>query len=86
MNSPGTDTAGTNTASTNTAFGARIDELETRLAFLDDTLTALNEVVVTHDRHMLQLVAEMQRLRSDLQSLRGALSPDPRDEPPPPHY
>lgn len=81
MNSSGADTAGTNTK-----YGARIDELETRLAFLDDTLTALNEVVVTHDRHMLQLVAEMQRLRGDLQGLRGALSPDPRDEPPPPHY
>jgi SlyX protein len=65
---------------------ARVDELETRLAFLDDTLFALNEVVAAHDRHLLQAVDEMQRLRSDLQALRGALSPDPRDEPPPPHY
>ena len=65
---------------------ARVDELETRLAFLDDTLAALNEVVAAHDRHLLQAVDEMRRLRSDLQALRGALSPDPHDEPPPPHY
>lgn len=77
---------GSDSSRSDPSLTGRMDELETRLAFLDDTLAALNEVVAAHDRHLLQAVDEMKRLRGDLQALRGALSPDPREEPPPPHY
>ncbi|HEY0232584.1 MAG TPA: SlyX family protein [Dokdonella sp.] len=64
----------------------RLTELEVRLAFVDDTLGALNDLVAAHDRQLLELRNAMARLRSDLVSVRGALSHDAHDEPPPPHY
>lgn len=64
----------------------RLTELEVRLAFVDDTMSALNDLVAAHDRQLLELRNAMDRLRSDLVSVRGALSHDVHDEPPPPHY
>ena len=64
----------------------RLTELEVRLAFIDDTVHALNETVAVHDRLLRDLHAAMDRLRGDLVAVRGALAHDARDEPPPPHY
>jgi len=64
----------------------RLTELEVRLAFVDDTMAALNDLVAAHDRQLLDLRNAMDRLRSDLVSVRGSLSHDVHDEPPPPHY
>ncbi len=64
----------------------RVDELEIRLAFLDDTVNSLNQVVAQQDRQILEFQAMLLRLQSDIHALRGALSADPSDEPPPPHY
>ncbi|GAA0705223.1 SlyX family protein [Dokdonella soli] len=64
----------------------RLTELEVRLAFVDDTVHALNETVATHDRLLHDLRSAMERLRGDLVAVRGALTHDARDEPPPPHY
>jgi len=65
---------------------ARVVELETRLAFQDQTVQALNEVV-TRQQH------DIDRLRRDLDALKArlrGLEPSPvgrrEDEPPPPHY
>jgi SlyX protein len=64
----------------------RLTELEVRLAFIDDTVNALNGVVADQDRRVQQLSAELERLRGELLGVRLALSHDIRDEPPPPHY
>ena len=70
---------------TDTRAEARIVELETRQAFLDDTLASLNEALVsqqqriTHLEQMLELVID--RLRTPDLTLDL-----PAVEPPPPHY
>lgn len=69
-----------------TGSETRLDELEVRLAFMDDTVNALNGIVATQDRQILELESALRRLQSDVESLRGAFSADPNDEPPPPHY
>jgi len=68
------------------SFEERLTELEVRLAFIDDTVNALNGVVADQDRRVQQLSAELERLRAELLGVRSALSHDIRDEPPPPHY
>jgi len=70
---------------TDSQLQARIVELETRQAFLDDTLVSLNQALVdqqqriTHLEQLLKLLIERFRapeLDLDL----------PAVEPPPPHY
>lgn len=63
---------------------ARIVELETRQAFLDDALASLNEALVNqqqrvaHLEHTIRLLVERLRTPEDLNL--------PAVEPPPPHY
>jgi len=69
------------------ALLARVDELETRLAFQDDTIQSLNDALgqqqIALDRveRSLQLIAKRQ---SDIASLMPGDSID--DNQPPPHY
>lgn len=65
---------------------ARIDELETRLAFQEHTLAELNDVVTLQARELQALRRELERAVADLKTLRGLLYADPASEPPPPHY
>jgi SlyX protein len=64
----------------------RLTELEVKLAFVDDTVTTLNATVSAHDRALAEMRDALERLRADLSGVRGALSHDVHDEPPPPHY
>ncbi len=63
----------------------RITELESRLAFQDDTIQALNDVLVAQQRVMermqLQLVALAKRQQESNNQFDMA-----GDEAPPPHY
>lgn len=64
---------------------ARMDDLECRQAFQDDTLQALNDVVVEQQRSIerlqLQVAALIKRLEDVQAGGRGG-----EDEAPPPHY
>lgn len=64
----------------------RLAELETRIAFMDDLLASMNQVVALQDQRLLQLQGEVRRLREDLGSMRVTVMHDAADEPPPPHY
>ncbi|MBO9662445.1 SlyX family protein [Dokdonella sp.] len=64
----------------------RLTELEVRLAFVDDTMNVLNDTVSAHEQQLLEMRLAMDRLRSELVAMRGSLTSDARDEPPPPHY
>ncbi|MGN6313697.1 MAG: SlyX family protein [Rhodanobacteraceae bacterium] len=64
----------------------RLDEVETRLAFLDDALAALSEVEAERSQRMLRIERTLAELRMELAALRTGLGDDVRDEPPPPHY
>lgn len=61
-------------------------EMETRLAFQEQTLQALNDVVTRQQREIEKLFREVQALKDRLR----AAAPSPvgplEDEKPPPHY
>ncbi|KQQ68114.1 hypothetical protein ASF84_02985 [Pseudomonas sp. Leaf127] len=63
----------------------RVVELETRLAFQDDTIQALNDALVAQQRSLdrLQLQLAMVIKRQEEMSHRGDGF---EDEAPPPHY
>lgn len=65
---------------------ARIVELETRLAFQEETIQRLSETLASQQRSIDDLTRSLEFLRQRLQ----ALSPSPlqgdAEEPPPPHY
>ena len=65
---------------------SRVAELETRLAFQDDLLGALDRTVAQQDRVLGDLHEEVARLRAGLEAVRTALGHDVGAEPAPPHY
>ncbi|MBL0165113.1 MAG: SlyX family protein [Xanthomonadales bacterium] len=64
----------------------RLTELEVRLAFIDDSVAALNSAVAMQDQAMFGMRRELDRLSADLVGLRSTLGNDVGNEPPPPHY
>ena len=64
----------------------RITELEFRLAFQDDTIQKLNDVVVEQQQQIDQLSIQMSELKQQIQSLVPVLVADESQETPPPHY
>ena len=63
----------------------RIADLETRLAFQDDTIQTLNDVLVAQQSSIERLQAQLgmlARRQEDMQSRIGG----EEDEAPPPHY
>ncbi len=68
------------------ALLARITELESRLAFQDDTVDQLNKVVVEQDQRIARLEALLRRTREQVEMLVPLMHGTPGEEPPPPHY
>ena len=65
---------------------ARMEELESRLAFQDDLIESLNEVVTRQDRDLARLTLRLQELASRINEIgQAAASPSPDSEAPP-HY
>ena len=63
----------------------RVMELETRLAFQDDTIQALNDELVAQQRNIERLqmqIAALAKRQEDMQSGFGMSE----EEAPPPHY
>ena len=65
----------------------RLDELESRLAFQDDLIESLNEVVARQDREIALLTQRLANLSKKFEDLAASAAPaaDIGDEPPP-HY
>lgn len=63
----------------------RLIELESRVAFQENTLQALNEVIVRQQKDIETLSRELQSLRAHLRALAAAHEAQPGEEPPP-HY
>ena len=66
----------------------RLDELESRLAFQDDLIEQLNEVIARQDREILALASRVRDLEAKLNDLAAAAavpSGSPEQEVPP-HY
>ncbi|MBU2038078.1 MULTISPECIES: SlyX family protein [Oceanospirillaceae] len=66
----------------------RIDELEMRIAFLEDTIDSLNDQVSTLSQEFLLAKQAMQLMHRKLEQLQQNPSAGEAmaDEPPPPHY
>lgn len=63
----------------------RVMELETRLAFQDDTIQALNDVVVTQQRQIERLQAQIAALIKRQEEMATPADGFGEDSPPP-HY
>lgn len=63
---------------------ARIAELEMRQAFQDDTIQALNDVVVEQQRQLSRLSQQLEQLAQRQNDLHNQFDDTPND--PPPHY
>jgi len=64
----------------------RLAELEVRLTFIDDTVEALAVADADQSQRIAALERMVRELRGELMSVRLGQAPDPRSEPPPPHY
>ncbi|GGI91794.1 SlyX family protein [Halopseudomonas pertucinogena] len=65
---------------------ARLDELETRLAFQDDTIEALNEAVSRQQLELEKLQRSLELLAQRQADLAASLPGGVEDDQPPPHY
>ena len=63
----------------------RIDELESRLSFQDDTITSLNDALVRQQQRIAQLEKSLELL-IDRSGDNLDDAPTYGEEPPPPHY
>lgn len=64
----------------------RVADLESRLAFQDDALQTLSDVVYEQERVIERLRLQMQALIKRLEDLQGQVGVAGDDEAPPPHY
>ena len=64
----------------------RVIELETRLAFQEDSIQHLNQTLADQQRLIDSLLAELSQLKQRLQSLSPSPLEGDHPEPPPPHY
>jgi len=63
----------------------RVMELESRLAFQDDTIQALNDVLIAQQRSMERLQLQMAALIKRQEEMGGQFEAF-EEEAPPPHY
>ena len=68
------------------ALMRRLDEMEVKLTFIDDTVQALTSADADQSQRIAVLERALRDLRGEMATMRVAQGDDPRDEPPPPHY
>ena len=64
----------------------RIDELESRVAFQDDLIESLNEIVARQDREILLLSKRVADLESKVEDIAAAAPAAGDGHEPPPHH
>ena len=64
---------------------ARLEELESKVAFQEDTIQKLNEVVIEQDARIHGLETSLRLLVENLRDRATSGEIEPEDEPPP-HY
>lgn len=65
---------------------ARVDELEMRQAFQDDTIQALNEMVSRQELELAKLRRALELLARRQADLAASMPGEAEDDQPPPHY
>ena len=71
---------------TNDAFEQRLNEMEVKLTFIDDTVHAMGAADADQSQRIAALERALRDLRGELSTMRIAQGDDPHNEPPPPHY
>ena len=64
----------------------RIEHLEIKLSFQDDTVQALSDIVARQDREIELLKLEIKMLKEKFQEIRVSAVKPQEEETPPPHY
>jgi SlyX protein len=64
----------------------RLDELEVRAAFQEQTIQELNDVITRQQQEIDRLVKDMEMVKSRLKGLAPSLVIPQEEEKPPPHY
>ncbi|MBY4679004.1 SlyX family protein [Marinobacterium arenosum] len=64
----------------------RMAEMETRIAFQEDAIDKLSDIVARQERELAQLTEMVKLLNRQLKQLDLSHQRQPSDEPPPPHY
>ena len=64
----------------------RIVDLETKLAFQDETINELNDVITDQQQQLDKLHEEVRLLNIRIVSLAESSTDSNEKEPPPPHY
>ncbi|MFC4728528.1 SlyX family protein [Coralloluteibacterium thermophilus] len=64
----------------------RLVELEMRVSFQEQALTELSDALAASRAEVARNTLQLERVLADLGQMRGLLSADPGEEPPPPHY
>ena len=67
-------------------FNQRLVELETRIAFQEQSISELSEVIVRQQTEIDQISYKMQRMAGRLASVEEFHETGSEPEPPPPHY
>lgn len=67
-------------------MAARIDTLETRIAYQDEAIEELNKVVVDQWARLDHVQRRLEGLQERIRELQDRAGPEQHDEPPPPHY
>jgi SlyX protein len=67
-------------------FDRRFNELETRFAFQEQSITEMSDALAASRAEAERNHELLQRALEDLKQLRSLLYSDPATEPPPPHY
>lgn len=70
---------------TNQPLSDRLDDLEIRFSYQQETIDSLNETVTKQWDTLEQLRLHIERLEGRLRDMAD-WSADPGNEPPPPHY
>jgi SlyX protein len=65
---------------------ARLDALEIRIAYQDQTIEDLNATLIRQGQEIERLRREMRLLEAEMRETMAANPGDPAAEPPPPHY
>ncbi|MCH8140260.1 MAG: SlyX family protein [Proteobacteria bacterium] len=64
---------------------ARLEELESKVAFQEDTIQKLNDVVIEQDARIHDLETSFRLLLENMSARATGIEIEPEDEPPP-HY
>lgn len=67
-------------------LAARIESLETTIAFQDQAIEELNQALALHFKEIEALKREVHNLGSQLRDVESHPALTPGREPPPPHY